>query len=59
MGGKPMRPMEVTFPKGAQKELEELLKKEKRVRVFRRTQAILEVVKGKTVNTIIRGRSFP
>ena len=44
-----MRPMEVTFPEGAQGDLEKLLKREKKVRVFRRAQAILEVVKGKTV----------
>ena len=40
-----MRPIEVTFPENADIELENLLKKEKDIRVYRRAQAILEVVK--------------
>jgi putative transposase len=53
-----LRRIEVEFSEGSLEAIEELLKKEKNVRIFRRAQAIKEVIQGKTMAAVSRSFHF-
>jgi len=53
-----MRVLQISFPENAVEELQKFLKSVKSVRVFRRAQAVLEVVKGKPMRAVSREYNF-
>ena len=54
-----MRTLQLHFPDDALPTLDTVLKKTKEARIFRRAQAVREVVKGQRLQTVSDALSFP